>query len=45
MVTLKLWTQVLGYLSPTDRLRVRAVCKNFRDLVDGSGLWRTGPLH
>lgn len=36
----EVWTQVFGYLSPTDSLRVRAVCKDFRDLVDTSGLWK-----
>lgn len=36
----EVWLLVFGLLGVGDRLRVRAVCKDFRDLVDSCALWR-----
>lgn len=36
----EVWTYVFGYLSVSDKLTVRAVCKYFRKLVDQHYLWR-----
>lgn len=36
----EVWTLVFGYLSFSDRLRVRATSKFFRDVVDNSALWK-----
>lgn len=40
----EVWLQVFSYLSPADRLRVRAVCTAFLKLLDGSRLFRDRTL-
>lgn len=36
----EVWNHVFGYLSETDRFRVRASCRYFKKLVDHSSLWK-----
>lgn len=40
----EVWTQVWGFLPHADKLQVRTVCKDFKDLIDSSGVWRDWTL-